>query len=185
MKRIICIALVLSLLCLPACKQEENATYGLTPGPVETDPVLAARRDSAEAYMRNMATIRWCVEEDLLYTIDSKATPEGSSPDKQMLLKAGRIYQGVPYSYAGSSAAAFLDYSTAQSGGIHTIADLDPLMLSGNSKKARIGNDGSSALTLSWVQMGAILELSTSTPAMVPMKGYHPVGNFQVQVSKL
>ena len=181
MKRLLSMALaVLLLLSLSACKQAKTV-----PGPTESDPVLAARRDDAEAFMRQMCTVLWTPEEDILYTTQSSTDPSAADPNKQFLLKAGRTYRGIPYSFAGSTTAAFLEYSTgSDASGIHTISDLPWQALSGNSHKARIGTDGSSALILSWGQLGANIPLNSS-PAMTQKRGFMPVGGYANNPTKI
>ena len=168
MKRFISFTLVvILLLSMTACKQEEPAI----------DPVLAERRDIAEQYMRSMLTVLWSPEEDILYTLDNKLSPEESG-SKQMLLKADRTYQGMPYSFAGSTLTAFLEYASKQDdAGVYTISDLHWRALSRNSNIARIGLDGSSALMLSWAQIGYSFTF-TSSNTMTEENGYLRVGTY-------
>ena len=95
MKKIIAFLLTL-LLLLPmvACSKDAGS---------DLDPVLAARRDSAESYMRNMCTVIWSPEEDILYTTQNKVLPEEAKENTKMQLHADRIYRGMPYAYAGST----------------------------------------------------------------------------------
>jgi len=176
MKKIVSVILLLAVVfSLCACKAEQE---GAVSGPVETDPVLSARRDQAESYMRRLCTVLWTPEEDILYTTDNKKEPEAVSEDKQFLLKKGRIYRGMPYSFAGSTDTAFLEYSSQVSDAdVHTISDLPWQALTGNSTKSRIGCDGSGALALSWGYIGSDVPMSSSK-GMTEKNGFLPVGAY-------
>lgn len=155
-------------------------TNFLSPAESTMDPVLKARRDAAEAYMRRMATVRFCLEEDLVYTYATGKTPEQDAGNKSCLtLKAGRIYQGVPYSYAAGTDTAFLEYATKQAdNGVYTISGITWDGLSGESKNhARLGNDCASSMGLAWGAIGADVVV-TNTSEMTYSTGYIRVGNY-------
>ena len=172
MKRAFCIALsLLILFSFTACNANKNSV----------DPVLSQRRDTAESYMRSMLTVLWSPEEDILYTLDSKKSPEESTDDKKMLLKSDRIYQGMPYSFAGSTLAAFLEYAgEPDSNGVIPIGDLPWIALSHNSNRSRIGLDGSSSLMLAWAQIGRSFTF-TSSSDMTQENGYLHVGTYETK----
>lgn len=71
----------------------ENALTGRA-----DDPVLAARRDKAEAYMRQMATIKLIYDEDYIWRIAGG----------DYSVKGGIPYMGVPYSTGNTSLEGFL-----------------------------------------------------------------------------
>ena len=74
--------------------------------------VISQRRDAAESYMRKMATYMWRAEEDIFYTRDSKVLTEEDLENftgDVLKIKKGRLYRGIPYSYAGASAWNFYD----------------------------------------------------------------------------
>ena len=114
MKRIL--ALLLACLVLAGCasapqttQQAETTTEVVS---TEPDPILMERRDAAEAYMREMATVLWRATEDLTWTTDSTLVTEDDlaaycEEKKPMVIRAGRLYQGVPYSYSGAPAGNF------------------------------------------------------------------------------
>lgn len=143
------------------------------------DPVLIARRETVEAYMRQMGNIIWRCEEDLLYTISSNITPDQASGSARLQLKTGRLYRGLPYTYADGSYAGFLDYlGEPDANGVYSFSVTDWQILSGSgSKTAMIGNDCSASVCKSWEQIGASIK-QTGTQYMVPERGYLPVGDY-------
>lgn len=181
MKKLLCLLLALSvLLSLAACKKAKTVS-----GPVETDPVLAARRDSAESYMRQMCTVLWSPTEEIRYTTQNMATPDSCEPKNLFVLQPGRTYRGIPYSFAGSTCAAFLEYAGEPDGnGVYLLGDIPWQALSNSSAKARIGTDGSAALVLSWGQVGANIPLNGSS-AMTEKRGFLPVGDYGHNPTKI
>ena len=170
MKRLICTLLsLIAVFSLAACGNGKSTI----------DPVLAQRRDAAESYMRSMLTVLWSPEEDILYTLDGKKSPEESTDDKKMLLKADRIYRGMPYAYAGSTLAAFMEYAgQPDSNGVIPISDLPWIALSRDSNRSRIGLDGSSSLMLAWAQIGRSFTFTNSAD-MTQENGYLHVGDYE------
>ena len=189
MKRFsICLLIMLLLLGVCGCGQAPviettAATVPTEPVGPQIDPVLAQRRDIAESYMRNMLSILWSPEEDILYTTANGVSPEAADPGKQFLLRSDRVYRGIPYSFAGCTTAAFLEYAQ-RDGDIYKISGLDWKPLSGSSKTARVGNDGSSSLVLAWCQVGNSVKLM-STSYMTMDRGFLPVGNYKTTDKKL
>lgn len=130
--------------------------------------------------MRRMATVRFRLEEDLVYTYATGKTPEQDAGNKTCLtLKAGRVYQGVPYSYASGTDTAFLEYATKQAdNGVYTISGITWDGLSGESKNhARLGNDCASSVGLAWGSIGADVDV-TNTQEMTYFTGHVRVGNY-------
>ncbi len=188
----ILLTFLLVILGLYACEDSEAPTAQATlPTETETvlqtqpteDPILTARRDAAEQYMRNMANYLWRASEDIIYTRDASVVTEedleGYSEAKKIRIKAGRLYRGIPYSYAGCPAVNFMDYaSEPDENGIHTVSGLGWKSLNGGSKTGRVGNDCSGAIALAWNSIGADI-LPSSTSRMVRNRGYLPVGQYQ------
>ena len=143
------------------------------------DPELIARRTAVEAYMRKMGTLIWRCREDILYTITSNITPDQATGSARLELKAGRLYQGIPYSYAGCTNAAFLAYTAdTEASGTPVIGGVTWQALSGSgTKTARLGNDCSGALCQAWAQVSGSFRM-TSTRYMVPERGYLRVGDY-------
>ena len=192
MNRFILIFLMLALLLgLVGCSEQSADQVADQPDTTEAatfpeqtiDPILRQRRDIAEHYMRQMLSILWSPEEDIFYTTASKGSPEKADPEKQFLLRADRVYRGVPYSFAGSTLAAFTDYAQPD-GNIYKVSGLSWKALNGSSKSARIGNDGSSALALAWCQVGNSVKIM-STNNMTMDYGFLPVGNYKTTTKKL
>lgn len=147
---------------------------GLTP-----EARLQARRNIAEAHMRKMGTRLWRAEEDVVYTLKNDVLPEDSDDKHRLCIRAGRLYQGIPYSFAGCADAAFWDYAGAPDArGVVPVSGLHWKTLSGSGKyTARIGNDCSSSVMQAWSQIGSSFRL-TSTRYMVRERGYLPVGDY-------
>ena len=155
---------------------EKPAEPALTP---EETAILQARRDAAEAYMRKMATLLWRAEEDIVYTLKSNKKPDEVSAADQLIVRAGRLYQGVIYSYGYSTVDAFLAFAgEADEDGIYPVSGLKWQALSGGSKYARIGNDCSGALTTAWSVIGATVP-ANSTKTMCEKYGFLKVGEYE------
>lgn len=186
------VAFLLVMLFLYACAEDTSSSAPTTlPTETETvlqtqpteDPILTARRDAAEQYMRNMANYMWRASEDITYTRDASVVTEedleGYSETKKIRIKAGRLYRGIPYSYAGCPAVNFMDYASApDENGIHTVSGLGWKSLNGNAETGRVGNDCSGAIALAWNSIGADI-MPSSTSKMVRNRGYLPVGQYQ------
>ena len=145
--------------------------------------VLSQRRDAAESYMRQMATYMWRAEEDIYYTRSNKILTDEElanyTGNELLVIKAGRLYRGIPYSYAGASAWNFYDYaSEPDAQGITTISDVHWRGLNGSSSiGACVGNDCSGAIELAWNYVGSNIHLANTT-SMTKNYGYIPVGDY-------
>ena len=143
------------------------------------EEILANRRKVAAAHMREMGSFLWRAQEDVTYTLRDDILPEESDDGHRLSIRAGRLYQGVPYSFAGCAETAFLDYAgEPDAQGIMPVSGLHWKLLSGSGKNtARIGNDCSSAVMQAWSQIGNSFRFS-STRYMVRDAGYLPVGSY-------
>jgi hypothetical protein len=201
MKKIICLVLVLTLcLSLAACGQNPSGTETTQPAYTQTQPtveqtqpskpkeltaeekILAERRDAVERYMREMTTVRWKSDVDISYAL---AQTGGT-----LHIKAGRIYQGLPYSFAASTTDSFLEYAgEPDENGVYTISGLQPDALSGGGtvlelgehKNARIGNACSSAVMLAWSQISDSFTARSSFQ-MFQAYGVYPVGDYVLDI---
>ena len=160
-----------ALLAAGAIKVDFNA--------IADDPVLTQRRDAAEAYMRRMLSVKWSVDKDILYTTKSGVKPEDTAEENRLLIQAGRIYQGLPYSSASGTDTAFLEYAGEPVNGVYPISGLTWESLSGGGGAyARVGNDCSSSVAIAWASVGSPLEV-VDTKTMTPGRGYLRVGEYQ------
>ena len=143
------------------------------------EEILMARRETAAAHMRKMGTFLWRAGEDVTYTLRNDIRPEDSDDAHRLCIRAGRLYQGIPYSFAGCADAAFLDYAgEADEQSVSPVSGLHWKVLSGNGKRtARIGNDCSSAVMQAWSRIGNSFRF-TGTQYMVRDRGYLPVGSY-------
>lgn len=178
------------LICVLIVSAMALGLFGCSGGSAADDAaVLQQRRDAAESYMRQMANYLWRASEDIVYTRDPNVlTDEDLASymgNNQIVIKAGRLYRGIPYSYAGNSALNFMDYAgEPDEKGIHTVSGLHWRALNGGSATgARVGNDCSSAVQLAWNSIGGSMVLAT-TDNMVRDRGYLPVGSYTSDPSK-
>ena len=143
------------------------------------EEILQARREIAAGHMREMGSFLWRAGEDVVYTLRNDMLPEDSDDAHRLRIRAGRLYQGIPYSFAGCADAAFLDYAgQPDEQGVLPVSGLNWKVLSGSgSRTSRIGNDCSSAVMQSWCQIGNSF-LFTNTQYMVRDRGYLPVGSY-------
>lgn len=169
LSRVLCLMLVLcAFFSLAGCKQTTNDPTEPSLSPEEQ--ILADRRDIVEQYMRHNATVLWRAAEDIIYNIDGK----------EYKIIAGRVYQGVPYTYAGGTMEAFLEFAgEPNEKGIYTVSGIKPEAMSNGGETARIGNDCSSAVILAWSRIGANVT-GIRTKQMTPKNGFIPVGDYEV-----
>lgn len=145
---------------------------------MNSNDILQMRRDAAEAYMRKITEPLWRAGEDIVYTQESDTLPEKAN--KILTIKAGRLYKGVLYSFAGGTPEAFFAYADeTDDKGIPVIRGLKWDAVSGSSDAAKIGTDCSGAVQRSWAAAGADIR-GLSTRAMCPANGFLLVGDFKV-----
>ena len=163
----------------------QETTQATEPTEKELTPeekILAERRDTVEQYMRDMATVRWKSDVDITYTL---GVSSGT-----LHIKAGRIYQGLPYSFAASTTDSFLEFAgEPDENGVYTISGLQADALSGGGevlawneyKNARIGNACSSAVMLAWSQVSDTVT-ATGNKKMFQKYGVLPVGDYKLEI---
>lgn len=182
MKRFLCAILaVLLLMGFAACGQTAPQGETTTSPTQASEEILNARRDQAESYMRQMANVLWRASEDITYSNGPKSVdPMVDSLNNLTIIKAGRLYRGIPYTHAGSDASALLEYAgEPDEKGIYTISGLPWQALNGDYTNARIGNDCSSAVGLSWGILGNSLKRISKTKNLTENYGYLPVGEYK------
>jgi len=180
MKKILALllALTLALSLFAGCAKEPAKTPDEPAGPVEPEiqrtpeeQILWDRRVTAETYLRNLAKVRWRSNVDLEYT-------HTSGQENPWKIVAGRLYEGLPYSYAGASLGTWLDHPhTTDEKGIHTMDTLTVELLGGSSTSSRLGIDCSGTMSHAWQAAGAKVR-TESTNAMTPANGYIRVGEY-------
>lgn len=187
LKRVLTLTLVLALTgSFAACGQGNTGSTGDTTGettaptlgpikPAETDEeraIIQQRRDTVEAHMRESVSLLWRPTENLTYGFSAR--DNGTT----LSLKAGRLYQGVPYAYAVGTQDSFLDYAgEPDEKGIYTISGLEATALNYESYGARMGNDCSGAATNAWSQVGTSFTASMSSQLFEEF-GVIPVGEY-------
>ena len=187
MKKILALllALTLALGMFAGCGKEPAATpdVPVTPSEPETpvepevqrtpeEQILWERRETAENYLRTLAKMRWRSDVDLEYT-------HTSGQENPWKIVAGRLYEGLPYSFAGASLGTWLDHPhTVDEKGIHLMEGLSVALLGGSSSSSRLGIDCSGTMSHSWQAAGANIR-TESTNAMTPANGYLRVGEYE------
>ena len=184
-KRILSAALALTLTCSFAACAEAPAKDSPGDSTVETTApvskelteaekaILQERRDIAEAYMRESLSVLWTSDENLIYSLDSKR-----DNGLKLYIIQGRIYQGVPYSYAVGTHDSFLEYAgEPDKDGVYTISGLEATALNYESYGGRVGNDCSAVVTNAWSQIGASFDSSRSCE-MTQAHGVIPLGDY-------
>jgi len=162
------LVLVLALSMFAGCGKPADESIQRTP----EEQILWDRREAAEAYLRTLASTRWRADTDVSYNHNPL------KPDKWHIV-AGRLYEGLPYSFSGASLGAWLDHpNTVDEKGIHNMEGLTKALLHGGSGTARLGIDCSGTLSHSWQAVGAQVR-TESTNAMTPTNGYLRVGEYE------
>ena len=147
---------------------------------VPDDEILAVRRDQAESFMRQMATVLWRAEENITYSNSNSDEPTGNFVKDPTYIVAGRLYRGIPYSHAASDTATFLEFANEpDSNGIYNISGLTWHSLHGKRGMPRIGNDCASAVGLSWGILGNSLVKNGYTKELTEQNGYLRVGEYE------
>ena len=142
----------------------------------QKEAILAQRRDIAESHMRKITSIIWRSETDLVTTVSNDVLPEKSS--EYFYLEAGRLYQGLPYSFSGGSYGSWEELITGvDDNGVFVINDLNWQQVSGTGDVGRFGTDCSGAVTQAWSQFGSSAK-PQSTRNMTPKYGYLHVGEY-------
>ena len=130
MKKTLCFLLALMLLLAGCGGNTETPTEPTEPAFMATCPplpeytgstdeeLLQWRRDVVEQRMRYMATVRWSVPYDFMYSLNTKSKgPEAdllTTPNDVVTIVGGRIYEGIPYTHASGSPYSFISYATDQ-----------------------------------------------------------------------
>lgn len=165
------------------CGQGETSPAGETTAPTlgpirpaETDEekaIIQSRRDAVEAHMRESVTLLWRATKNLSYGLDANR-----DSGTILNIKAGRVYQGLPYSYAVGTQDSFLEYAgEPDEHGVYTISGLESTALNYESYGARVGNDCSGAVTNAWSQVGTSFT-ATRSAQMFEDFGVIPVGDY-------
>lgn len=186
MKKILSLIIALSLiLTFAACaKKPAEETTGVTnqqTEPQATEPrelteeekILAQRRDIVEQYMRNAMTILWRSTENL----------EWSEGGKTFRVEEGKLYRGIPYTYASSTTEAFLDYAVGEpdENGIYTISGVQISEMDEGKRLHRLGMDCSSAVLQAWTLVSDTC-ISRRSNTMFQKYGVIPVGDIKIDV---
>lgn len=185
--------LLLACLLLAGCGKtattptEETNQQAITETTMSSEDaaLLQERRDAAEQYMRDMATVLWRATEDLTWTTDRSITDEEGlaaycEEKTPLSVKAGRLYRGIPYSYAGAPAGNFYQFfGENDEKGYPMVDGLHWRSL--NAGSGRVGNDCSGSVQLSWESVGGNFT-RVSTANMTQAYGYLPVGDYETEV---
>ena len=149
----------------------------------QKDAILAQRRDIVESHMRKITSMIWRADVDMLWAVPDNVLPEQASENFNIV--AGRLYQGLPYSFSGGSFGSWEELVTGpDEHGVFSVSDMNWQMFSGGGNVARFGTDCSGAITQSWSQIGASIRLQ-ATKDMCPKYGYLHVGDYTTSDDKI
>lgn len=129
--------------------------------PVPEDPVLTDRRKIAEAEMRRTMSMPIVYETDFNYPF------MGGS--RQMNLKAGQVYQGLPYTNGSGCAEAMLRHATVDEDGTYHVTEFDGYLM---------GNDCADAIFWAWARVSNTITFR-DTQEMTEDKGVLKVGEYE------
>ncbi len=157
--------------------------------PTEDAQILAYRRQIVADEMRRIMGTLWTPAQDISYYLKSpEVYPEDYT--EPLTLKAGRIYQGVPYTHGTGSGYGFFTYATGQDeNGIYTIDGLTSVHLTGESRdipgaNARQGNDCADAVFWSWARISDSIRFRF-TGEMTEAYGVLKVGDYVCNLPRL
>lgn len=158
-------------------RQTQETTQATEPTEKELTPeekILAERRDKVEQFMRELVSVRWKVEEDIEYQLATKGT---------LRLRAGRIYQGLPYTFAAGTHTSFLEHAgEPDENGVYTISGLGADALGGGTyAEMRYGNSCVTAVMLAWSQISDSITF-TGCKQMHQKYGVYPVGDYKLEI---
>ena len=139
LKRLLAFTLVLTLTssfigCGQGSAGSTDETAGETTAPTlgpirpaeteEEKAIIQSRRDTVEAHMRESVSLLWRATDNLTYGFSTR--DNGTT----LSIRAGQLYQGVPYAYAMGTQDSFLDYAgEPDEHGIYTISGLEATAL--------------------------------------------------------
>lgn len=149
---------------------EANGGYTL-----DEKAILKQRQNTVLAYMLESISLLWRSDKELVYGLGNTMRDNGAS----FTIVPGRLYMGLPYSYAVGTQDSFLEYAASEpdANGIYTITGLDPTGLNYESYGGRVGNDCSGAVTNAWSQISTSITASTSRSCN-PNYGVVPIGDY-------
>jgi len=136
--------------------------------PEDPEMRLAWRRDLVESRMRQMMSMLWTPEQDIIYT----------HAEEPQSLKAGRIYRGMPYAHGSGSGMSFLTFASGMDEkGVYTISGLEGARMTGDINSAHISNDCADAVFWAWAAVSGSISFG-STRRMTQFYGCVPVGEY-------
>ena len=140
--------------------------------------ILAYRRDLVEAEMRMITSMYWTPKEDIVYNLSLDTN--GGHSTEAVTLKAGVIYQGMPYTHGGGSGFAFLAYATEQDHrGVYTLDPINGALMSGQTGTARIGNDCADSVWWGWSRVSTSITFDTTKYMTEQYGNVVKVGDYQ------
>lgn len=138
--------------------------------PEDPEERLAWRRELVVERMQTLATIQWTTKEDIVYDY-------GNGP---VVLKADRIYEGLPYAHGSSGELTFLQFATGQDeNGVYILEGLDGSRLSGQIRTAHLSNNCADMVFWAWAAVSTSITFG-GTKHMTDSQGCIPVGDYTV-----
>ena len=125
-------------------------------------------RDVCVRYMVMMKSIPWTPDATMKYAC---TYAQASDTSGNLILTAGKIYQGTPYTSAAGDLSCFLDFYDEDTG-VLRVADLK------SAVGSVLGNTCSTAAVWSWARVSPSITLK-GVPFMNAAHGYVPLGPVQ------
>ncbi len=198
MKKLLCFFLALMLLLAGCGGNTETPTEPTEPAFMATCPpipeytgstdeeLLQWRRDVVEQKMRYMATVRWSVPYDFMYSLNTKSKgPEAdllTNPNDVVTIVGGRIYEGIPYTHASGAPYSFISYATDQSeDGTLLIQNFSTALFNGTGnipeRHGRLGTDCADQIFWAWSYVATSITFNL-TVNMTEKYGCLKVGDY-------
>lgn len=164
------------LLSLCACSGNTDETGN--------EEILQARRQVVLDEMRHLVSFLWSPVEDITYSKQSNSKGiENDDPENVTVLRADRIYSGLPYTHGCGSAYDFQAFATGKDeNGVYEISGMTSEALTGvdtfeENRRSRVGCDCSEGVYWAWSRISPSVDFK-ATYEMTEEHGCIRVGSY-------